>query len=114
MNIIEWLNESIDAFDAICYCLIAFVVWCVLWNLTNIITSKLKKFDLNYDLLEMGPILGSIASFGIAVFLTLIVLLLVGSIQAAMENGIKLAFPLLIFWGAVIAFFVFLIRKLKK
>lgn len=111
MKIIEWLNSSFD----ISYAFIAFVIWVVLWNLINLITSKiLKKCDLNYDLMRMGPILGSMASFGIAVFLSLILLLLVASIQLAIEYGIKLAFPLLIFWGGIIAFVIFFIKKIRN
>ena len=110
-NIIEWLNSSFD----ISYVLIAFVIWAILWNLINIVTSKiLKKYDLNYDFLNMGPILGSIASFGIAVSLSLVILLIVASIQIAIDYGAKMIFPCLVFWGGIITFFVFLIKKLRK
>jgi hypothetical protein len=114
MSVIDWLNSGFDITDAI-YFFIAFVIWAILWNLINIITCKiLKKCDLNYDLLNMGPILGSIASFGIAVFLSLILLLLVASIQGIIQYGIKLLFPFLIFWGVIISFFVYLIKYLIK
>lgn len=115
MNIIEWLNANFDAGDAIIYGLIALVVWTILWNIFNLITSKLlKKYDLNYDLFDMGPIRAPMASFGILIFLSLIVVLFIVSIQAAIEYGTKMLFPLLIFWGGFIAFVVFFIKKLKE
>ena len=111
MKIIEWLNSSFD----VLYALVAFIVWFILWHLINFITSKvLKKCDINYDLMGMGPFLAPIASFGIAIFLSLIILLFVASIQVTIEYGIKLLFPILIFWGGFIAFAVFFIKKFKK
>ena len=111
MKIIAWLNSPFD----VLYALVAFIVWFILWHLINFITSKvLKKCDINYDLMGMGPILAPIASFGIAILFTLIILLLIASIQAVIEYGIKLLFPFLIFWGGFIAFAVFFIKKFKE
>ena len=110
-NIIEWLNSGFD----ISYVLIAFVIWAILWNLINIVTSKiLKKYDLNYDLLNMGPILGTIVSFGIAIFLSLVILLFVASIQITIDYGVKLLIPLIIFWGGFTAFVIFFVKKFNK
>ena len=111
MKIIAWLNSSFN----VLYVLVAFVAWFILWHLINFITSKvLKKCDINYDLMGMGPILAPIASFGIAILFTLIILLLIASIQAAIEYGIKLLFPLLIFWGILTVSILFFIKKFKE
>ena len=114
MNIIEWLNLNFNAGDAIDYGLIAFVIWSVLWNLISFITSKIKDYSLNYDLMNEGPILGTIGSFGIALFLSVIVVLIVASIQAVIEYGAKLVFPYLIFSGIITAFVIFFIKKINK
>lgn len=114
MNIIEWLNTNFDAGDAIIYGFIAFVIWFILWHLINLITSKLIKFDLNYDLMNMGPILAPMVSFGIAIFASFIVILFIASIQAAIQYGTKLALPLLLFWGGFTAFVIFFIKKFKE
>lgn len=106
MNIIEWLSKKFDAGDVIIYGLIAFVICFFSWKLIN---KVLKKHKL-HSLLELG----AIGSFGILIFLLLIVVLFVASIQAAIEHGIKLIFPLLIFWGGFIAFVIFFIKKFKE
>ena len=106
MNIIEWLGENVDAFDAIVFALIAFAIWFFLWKLIGKLLEKRKA----YSLLELG----AVGSFMILVFIAIIVVLLIASIQAAISLGLQLLLPIIVFWGAVIAFFVFVIRKLKK
>ena len=106
MNIIEWLGANIDAFDAIILGLIALVIWFFIWKLISILLVKHKS----YSLLELGVV----GSYAILLFLAIIVVLFIASIQAAINLGLKLLLPLTAFWGALIAFFVFLIKKLKK
>lgn len=106
MNIIKWLNTTVDAFDVIAYGIIAFLIWFVLWKLISILLEKYKL----YSLIEFG----ALGSFGILLFLALIIVLFIASIQAAINFGLQLLCPLAVFWGALIVFFVFLIKKLKK
>ena len=112
MNIIEWLTSNFDAGDGLIFSLIAFAVWFILWHLL------LKKvFEKNCwldDFVEMGPIAGPAATFGILIFLSIIAVLFISSIQAALDYGTKMIFALSIFWGILITFFVFLIRKFRK
>lgn len=105
-NILEWLNSNFDAGDAIIFGLIAFAIWFVFWKLISKLFWKHKL----YSILELG----AVGSFGILIFLSLIVVLFIASIQAVIGYGAKLLIPLIIFWGGVITFFVFLIRKLRK
>ena len=106
MNIIEWLGANVDAFDAIMYGLIAFAIWFFVWKLISILLEKHKL----YSLLELGVV----GSYGILLFLAVIIVLCIASIQAAISLGLQLLIPITVFLGALIAFFVFLIRKLKK
>ena len=108
MNIIEWLNSPLDASDVF----ICLAIWSILWNLINLITRKVKNFDLNYDLFNLGPILGTALSFSIFACCTLIVVLLISSIQAVIKY--KVIFPFLIFWGVFTAFVIFFIKKFNK
>lgn len=114
MSVIDWLNSGFDITDAI-YFFIAFVIWAILWNVVNIFTSRIfKKIDLNYDIFNMGPVLGTLSSFSIAMFIFFLILLAVASVQGIISHGIKLIFPFLIFWGVIILFFVYLIKYLIK
>ena len=110
-NIIKWLNENFDAGDVLVYGLIAFIVWFTFWKL--VLGRILYKCDCNslgYALFELGA--GGI--FGIFLFLLILVILFIVSFQAVIVYGFKMIFPLLFFWGIVIAFFVFVIRYLIK
>ena len=82
MNIIEWINTNYDAGDAMTFALIAFLVWFILWKILSRIFEKRKM----YDLLELG----AIGSFGILLFLSIIVVLFIASIQAIIEYEIKM------------------------
>lgn len=112
MNIIEWLNSNLDAGNAIIFSLIALAVWFILWHL--MLKKLLVKCDWGYDLVNMGPALGPGAAFGILLFFFIIAVLFIASIQAVLTIGAKMIFPLLIFWGGIITFFVLLIRHIKK
>ena len=106
MNILEWINANFDAGDAIIHGLIALAIWFVIWKL---IYKVLDKHNL-YSLKELG-VLGS---YLILIFFALIVVLLIASIQATIEYGIKLLFPLLIFWGGFTALVIFFIKKFNE
>ena len=106
MNIIEWLDENVDAFDAIVFALIALAIWFIVWKL---LSKVLEKYKL-YNFMELGVM----GSYLILIFFAFIVVLLIASIQGAIEYGLKLAFPLLVFWGGFAAFAVFFIKKFKK
>ena len=112
MNIIEYINGNFDAGDAIIHSLIALVVWFVAWHL--IISKLFRKYTLIDELMDYGPILAPLASFGILLFLSVIAVLFIASIQAALSYGAKMIFSLLLFWGGSITFFVLLIRHMRK
>lgn len=112
MNIIEWLTENFDAGDAILHSLIALAIWFVVWHL--IICKLFKKCTFIGEIMDYGPILAPIASFGILLFLSVFVVLFIASIQAALSYGAKMIFVLSLFWSGVIAFFVLLIRQIRK
>lgn len=112
MNIIEWFKSNLDAGDAIILSLIALAIWFILWHL--IISKLFKKYTFICELMDLGPILAPLASFGILLFFSIIAVLFIASIQAVLTIGAKMIFPLLIFWGGIITFFVILIRHIKK
>lgn len=112
MSFIEWLNKSMDVGDAIKYLLITLAIWFLLWHL--VITKLFKKYDIIYELMDYGPILAPIASFGIIIFLSLFVGLFLASIQIAIAYGIKMTIVLTAFWGGLAALIVFLIKQTNK
>ena len=111
MTIIEWLNENVDAGDAIIYLLIAYVLWYILWK---IFLRKLFRKCPVGSLGEHLSDLGATGIFGICLFILLILTLLVTSIQLTWGYGWTLIFPLAVFWGGIFAFAVFLMKVLKK
>ena len=114
MNIIEQkLNRPFRAID-ILYILIALVIWFIVWHL--IIVKLFGNCSFIRELMDYGPILAPIASSGILIFLSLFVILFIASIQAVLlyRAKITLILLLLLFWSGVIAFFVFLIRHIRK
>ena len=89
----------------------AVVVWYILWHL--IIKRILKRSKVTsfwYEIYELG-IFGAL---GIVMFLAIIVILFIASIQAIIEYGIKILFPMFLFWGGFISFTIFLIRYINK
>ena len=112
MNIIEQTLNSPLEFNDILYTLIALIIWYIIWHL--IIVKLFSKCDLISDLMRYGPLGSPLLSFTILLFLYVLAILFIGSIQAAFSIGVKIIFRLLIFWGVVITFFVILIKNLKK
>jgi len=111
MTIIEWLNENVDAGDAIICVLIAYVVWFLLWK------AFLKRFFSKSPIGSIGDHiseLGATATFGICFLLLVVVSLFVTSIQAVFVYELTLLLPLTLFWGAIGAFVIFLIKVINK
>ena len=112
MNIIEQtLNRPFRAID-ILYILIALVIWFIVWHL--IIVKLFNKCYFISGLMDEGPIRAPLASFGLLLMLCVLVILFIASIQAALLYGAKMILALLLFWGGIITFFVFLIRRIRK
>ena len=110
MNILEYINTHYDAGDAIMYGIFAFVIWFVFWKLIiSKLLGKCKVGSIGHGFLELG--VG--ATFLILIFLLFLIVLFVASIQAVIEYGYKMIFALIAFWGIVITFFVFMIKKTK-
>ena len=107
-NILDFtLNAPFDIFTL----LKIVVVWYILWHL--IIKRILKRGKVTsfwYEIYELG----ALGAFGIVMFLAVIVILFIASIQAVIEYGIKMIFPLFIFWGGFISFTIFLIGYINK
>lgn len=111
MNIIEWLNSSYDAFDAVVFLTIVFIVWYLVWRL--FLRKWLYKHDVSsvaYGLYELG----AAGVFGLAIFFVFLMVLFIGSFQMIPVYGIKMFIPLTFFWGIVIVFFVAIIRAIRK
>ncbi len=88
-----------------------FVIWFIVWKLfleKRLFSCKASSFW--YGLYELGPL----GTFAVIIFLGFFIVLLIASIQAAIEVGIKMIFPLILFWGAVIAVGIAIIKKLRK
>lgn len=112
MNVIEWLYRNTDAGDVLSLSLIALAIWYVVWHL--IISKFFRKYDFISDLMQFGPLMAPIASFGILLFFSLIAILFISSIQAALLYGAKMILVLLLFWSGIITFFILLIRHIRK
>ena len=106
-NIVEWLNSPLDVFTLIG----AVAGWFVLWHL--IIKRMLRKCKVTSCWYEMYE-LGALGTLGIVIFLLLIVILFIASMQAVIAYGIKLLFPLFLFWGGFIAIVILIIRSICK
>ena len=106
-NIIDLLNSPMD----IGVLVIVVAAWFVIWHVA--LKRGLRKCDVIsiwYELYELG----AFGTLAILIFLSLIAILFIGSIQAAIEYGIKLLFPLLLFWGGFVAFTILIIRAIRK
>lgn len=106
-TIIDWLNSPVNI-----YMLFGIVaVWVAFWHLLlKKLLKRCKVTTLWYELYELG----AFGTLAILVFLLLIVALFIASTQANTIYGIRMIFPLVVFWGIMIAFFVFLVKFLRK
>lgn len=110
MNILEFLNSS-SGRSAFLYGLLGLVVWILLWKfLLGRLLQKCRPSSFGYSVYELG----AGGSFCVILFLVILAVLFIASIQAVIGIGLKMIFPLLLFWGIVVAFLVFVIRKLRK
>ena len=106
-NIIGLLNSPMDI-----GMLATFVAaWFVIWHVAlKRILRKCNVTSIWYELYELG----AFGTLAILLFLSLIAILFIGSIQAAIEYGIKMLFPLFLFWGGFVAIAILIIRAIRK
>ena len=110
-NILELINSNFDAGDALIGGIIALVAWSILWRLVfERFMRRCNVTSFGYALYELG----SLGTFGILIALSLIAILFIGSIQAVIGYGIKLLFPLFIFWGGFVTIAILIIRAIRK
>lgn len=88
-----------------------FVIWFIVWKL--FFEKLLYSCDVSsfwYGLYELGPF----GTFGAILFLGVLIVLFIASIQFAIDVGIKMIFPLILFWGSVITIGIAIIKRLRK
>ena len=106
-NIIDLLNSPLD----IGVLVIVVAAWFVIWHVAlKRILRKCKAPSIWYELYELG----AFGTLAILLFLSLIAILFIGSIQAAIEYEIKMLFPLFLFWGGFVAIAILIIRAIRK
>lgn len=106
-NIIDLLNSPLD----IGVLVVVVSTWFVIWHMAlKKILRKCKVASIWHELYELG----AFGTLGILLFLLLIAILFIGSIQAVIGYGIKLLFPLFMFWGVLITIAVLIIRSIRK
>lgn len=109
-NAIDLLNSQLTKYH-ILGILCAVVVWFAFWHLIlKRLLRKCKVTSIWYELYELG----AFGTLGILIFLSLIAILFIGSIQAVIGYGIKLLFPLFIFWGGLLTIAILIIRSIRK
>ena len=109
-NIIDLLKAPLTIYR-ILEMLCAVAAWIAFWHLLlKKLLKRCKVTSFWYALYELG----AFGTFGVLVFLLLIAILFIGSIQAAIGYGIKLLFPLFIFWGGFVAIAILIIRAIRK
>lgn len=107
-NILDYtLNAPLDIFSL----LKVFAVWCILWHLViKRILQRCKATSFWHELYELG----AFGTFGVIVFLLIIAIIFVASLQAALSYGIRMLFPLFIFWGGLVTIAILIIRAIRK
>lgn len=109
-NVIDLLNTPLTIyhiFDLLC----AVATWFAFWHLLlKRLLKRSKVTSFWYALYELG----AFGTFGILIFLSLIAILFIGSMQAVAVYGIKLLFPLFIFWGGLVAIAILIIKAIRK
>ena len=107
-NILDYtLNAPLDIFIL----LVALAVWYILWHLViKRILQRCKVTSFWYSLYELG----AFGTFGVIVFLSIIVIVFIASLQAALNYGIKMLFRLFIFWGGFVTIAILIIRSIRK
>lgn len=107
-NILDYtLNAPFDIFRLF----IASAVWYVLWHLViKRILQRCKVTSFWYELYALG----AFGTLGVMLFLFVVVILFIASLQAALSYGIKMLFPLFIFWGGFVTIAILIIRSIRK
>ena len=106
-NAIDLLNSPLNIGALIGFA----AVWFALWHvILKRILKRCKVTSIWYELYGLG----AFGTMGIVLFLLIVTALFVGSIQAVATIGIKLLFPLFIFWGGFVAIVVLIIRAIRK
>lgn len=106
-NIIDFLNSPMD----ICVIICVVAAWFAVWHL--LLKKLLKRCNVTsfwYELYKFG----AFGTLGIIVFLLLLATLFIGSIQTAIDYGIKMLFPICIFCGGFVAIAILIIRSIRK
>lgn len=86
-------------------------VWFILWHLViKRILRQCKVTSFWYELYELG----ALGTLGIIMFLSIIAILFIASIQAAIEYGTKMLVPLFLFWGTIVAIVILIIKHIRK
>lgn len=109
-NVIGILNSPLTIYH-IFEMLGAVAVWVALWYLLlKRLLKRRKVTSFWYGLYELG----ALGTLGLVVFLALIVILFIASIQAILSYGTSLLFPLILFWGGIVAIAILIIRYIHK
>ena len=109
-NVIAFLNSR-HAGDALIICLIILAFWSFIWRqFLGEWLYKQKASSFWYLIYELGPL----GSFGVMLVLSLLLILFIASFQAVSEYGAKMLLSVGLFWGAILAFAIFFIKKIKK
>ena len=110
-NIIEFLNSSVDAGEALIALITALAVWVIFWHLILArLLKRCKVTSFGYAVYELG----AVGSFGTLILLSLIAILFIVSIQSVLSYGVRLLLPLLLFWGGIITIAILIIKYIRK
>lgn len=105
------LDYTLNAPSNIFRLFIAFAMWYVLWHLViKGILRRCKVTSFWYELYKFG----AFGNFGVMLFLLVIAILFIASVQAVLSYGIKMLFPLFIFWGGLVTIAILIIRSICK
>lgn len=110
-NIITYLNAKYDAGDALLTGLTILALWSLIWRL--FLGKWLYKHNASsfwYAIYEFGPV----GSFSIILFLVILFVLFIASIQAVLEYGAKMILTLAVFWSIVIGVPIIIVKNIKK
>ena len=106
-NVIDLLNSPLD----LGMWIIVIAAWFIIWHVAlKRILRKCKVTSFWYELYALG----AFGTLGILLFLSLIAIIFIASIQAVIGYGMKLLFPLFIFWGGLLTIAIFIIRYIRK
>ena len=106
-GIIDLINSPLD----IGVLVVVVIAWFVIWHVAlKRILRKCKVTSLWYALYELG----AFGTFGVLIFLFLIAILFIASLQAALNYGTKMLLPLVIFWGGFAVIAILIIKAIRK